>query len=153
MDEKVTSYYRRLLREDFPNSGELENPSAFVEAVGGRLIHCGNTGNYMQLYLRAEEGRIVRVAYLCSCEPAANVAVEILCDLAKGKTLDEADALTEEPFCRLLETRDGVFLEKAVGLLELLREATAKIRSRSGAGEREGGERNGNLSWDDPLNR
>ncbi len=44
MDEAVIQYYRRLLRDEFPNSGGLELPSVFVEAVGERLLHCGNTG-------------------------------------------------------------------------------------------------------------
>ena len=86
MDEAVIKYYRRLLRDEFPHSGALEPPCVFVEAVGGRLIHCGNTGNYMQLYLRIDDNRVANIQYLCSCEPVANVAVEVLCILAKGKT-------------------------------------------------------------------
>ena len=98
MDEAVIKYYRRLLKEEFPNSGALDHPSVFVEAVGEKLINCGNTGNYMQLYLQVADQRIADIKYLCACEPVANVAVEVLCTLVKGKTLDEAASLTEEPF-------------------------------------------------------
>ena len=55
MDEAVIKYYRRLLKEDFPNSGELDHLFIFVEAVGERLINCGNTGNYMQLFIQVAE--------------------------------------------------------------------------------------------------
>ena len=45
MEEAVIKYYRRLLKNDFENAGSFENASIFVEAVGERMIHCGNTGN------------------------------------------------------------------------------------------------------------
>jgi NifU-like protein involved in Fe-S cluster formation len=122
MDEAVLNFYRRLLKEDFPNAGELEHPSVFVEAVGERLINCGNTGNYMQLFFQVTEGRIVDIRYLCACEPVANVAVEILCTLVRGKTLEEATALTQEPFYQLLGCRDGELSKKVRGLLALLNE-------------------------------
>jgi NifU-like protein involved in Fe-S cluster formation len=127
MDEAVIAYYRRLLKEDFPNSGELDHPSVFVEAVGQKMIDCGNTGNYMQLYLKVIDQRIVDIKYLCSCEPVANVAVEILCTLVKGKTLDEAADLTEESFLQFLASRDDGFRKKVLGLLELLNEGIGRF--------------------------
>ena len=115
MDETVVKYYRRLLKEDFPHAGEIEDPSIFVEAIGERMIHCGNTGNYMQLYLQVADGRIADIKYLCSCEPVANVAVEVLCTLVKGKTLDEAAGLTEEPFYQFLGSRDEELQQEGPG--------------------------------------
>ena len=84
----------------------LKHPSIFVEAIGEKMINCGNTGNYMQLYLQVADRRIADIKYLCSCEPVANVAVEVLCTLVKGKTLDEAAGLTEEPFYQFLGCED-----------------------------------------------
>ena len=43
--------------------------SLFIEAVGEHLINCGNTGNYMQLYLQVAAHRISDIKYQCSCEP------------------------------------------------------------------------------------
>jgi NifU-like protein involved in Fe-S cluster formation len=128
MDQAVVRYYRRLLKEEFPNAGALDCPSVFVEAVGEKLIDCGNTGNYMELYLRVTDGRIVEARSRCSCEPVANVAVEVLCDLVKGKTLDEAAGLTEEPFYELLQSRDERLGRKVRGLLQLLHEGIAGDR-------------------------
>ena len=122
MDEAVITYYRRLLKEDFPNAGALETPFVFVEAVGQKLIDCGNTGNYMQLFFKVAEDRIADIKYLCSCEPAANVAVETLCSLVKGMSLDEAASLTEDYFYQNLGGCGEEFRKKMRGLLELLKE-------------------------------
>jgi NifU-like protein involved in Fe-S cluster formation len=127
MNEAVIKFYRRLLMEDFPNSGEVDHPSVFVEAIGQKMIDCGNTGNYMQLYLKVAERRIVDIKYLCSCEPVANVAVEILCTLVKGMTLDEAAGLTEEPFYQVLGSCDEELRKKVLGILELLNEGIISL--------------------------
>lgn len=154
MDQAIIQYYRRLLKEEFPNAGALDHPSVFVEAVGERLIDCGNTGNYMELYLRVLDGRIVDVKYRCACEPVANVAVEILCNLVKGRTLDEALGITEEPFYQLLGSRDERLGRKVRGLLQLLNEGIAGDRCPTGAeepSEKAGDEQGGKLSWDGKL--
>jgi NifU-like protein involved in Fe-S cluster formation len=67
----------------------MENPAVFIEPIGEKMVHCGNSGNYMELYLKIEDRKIAGITYQCSCEPAANVAVEVLCTLAKGKSLDD----------------------------------------------------------------
>ncbi len=150
MDEAVIKYYRRLLREEFPNAGALAQATVFVEAVGGRLIHCGNTGNYMQLYFKVDDDRITTIKYLCACEPVANVAVEILCNLVKGKTLDEAASLTEEPFYQFLGTRDEKLRVKVAGLIQLLNEGIAQYRNPHDAPSREPKNK---ISWDGNLSR
>jgi NifU-like protein involved in Fe-S cluster formation len=129
VDEAVIKYYRRLLKTDFENSGSIENASIFMEAIGERMIHCGNTGNYMQLYLNVGDHRIEDMKYLCSCEPTANVAVEILCTLAKGKNLDEAIGISEEAIYRVAGSSSEELKVKAQGLLELLRAGIAGYRA------------------------
>lgn len=153
MDEAVIKYYRRLLREDFPNAGALNEPSVFVEAVGEKLINCGNTGNYMQLYLQLDGRQITDITYLCACEPAANVAVEVLCGLVKGKTLDEAAEITDEVFKHTVGGGDEQFHKKVLGILQLLNEALASCRARAGLPEPAGqaNEPGPKLSWDAAL--
>jgi NifU-like protein involved in Fe-S cluster formation len=131
VEEAVIKYYRWLLKTDFANSGSLEDPSIFVEAVGEKMIHCGNTGNYMQLYLNVAGGTIHDIRYLCSCEPTANVAVEVLCTLAKGKTLNEAAALPEELFYQFLGCAGEELKTKVRGVLELLNEGIMDYRDRA----------------------
>lgn len=125
-------HYRRLLKEYFPNAGELDRPSIFVEAIGEEMINCG-PGNYMELYLQVADGRITDVKYLCVCEPAANVAVEVFCTLVKGKTLDEAAGLTEEPFYQVVGSRDQELGTKVRGLLKLLNEGIISYHSATHA--------------------
>jgi len=45
-----------------------------------------STGDFMQLYINVINNRIDDIKYMCQCDPTANVAVEILCALLKGKT-------------------------------------------------------------------
>jgi len=68
--------------------------------------------------------------YTCSRAPVTNVAVEILCDLVKGKTLDEAAGVTEQAFDRVLGSEDEDLREKARGLLELLKRGVSRYGSR-----------------------
>ena len=154
MDEAVIKNYRRLLKEDFPNSGALDQPSVFVEAVGEKLINCGNTGNYMQLFLQVADSRIVDIKYLCSCAPVANVAVEVLCILVKGKTLDETMSLTEESFYLFLGSRDEELCKKVRGLLELLNDGITNYLALTGAKglvAKDDDGQVGKLSWDETL--
>ena len=130
MDKAIIKCYRQLLRTEFPNSGPIESPSIFVEAIGERMIHCGNTGNYMQLYLNIVDNRIEDIRYLCSCEPTANVAVEVLCTLVKGKTLDEAAAVSEKTFYEFLGCSAEEYQVKTRGVLEMLNEGIAGHRKR-----------------------
>jgi NifU-like protein involved in Fe-S cluster formation len=154
MDQALIRHYRQLLREEFPNAGALDRPSIFVEAIGQKMIDCGNTGNYMELYLRVVDGRIADVKYRCVCEPVANVAVEALCNLVKGRTLAEASAITEEPFYQLLGSRDEQLGRKVRGLLQVLNEGIAGGRGPAGAEKasaKAGDGQGGTLSWDGKL--
>jgi NifU-like protein involved in Fe-S cluster formation len=129
VEEAVVKYYRQLLKTDFENSGSFENASIFIETVAERMIHCGNSGNYIHLYMMVDNNIIRDIKYTCSCEPTANVAVEILCTLIKGKTLDEADALSEQEFYNFLNCRSEDLQMKVRGLLEMLNEGIACYRS------------------------
>ena len=93
MDEAVIKFYRKLLRSGFEHSGSLENALIFLDSVGEKVLICGSTGDFMQLYINVVNDRIDNIRYMCVCDPTANVAVEILCTLMKGKTLDEAAVL------------------------------------------------------------
>lgn len=82
----------------------------------------------MQLYLQVSGRQITGARHLCICEPAANVAVEVLCTLLREKTLEEAAGLTEEPFYQVVGSRDRELGEKVVGLLALLNDGIARYQ-------------------------
>jgi nitrogen fixation protein NifU and related proteins len=130
VDQAIIKYYRQLLRTDFEHAGGMENPTVFIEAIGEKMVHCGNSGNYMELYLKIEDQKITDITYQCSCEPAANVAVEVLCLLAKDKSLDEALNISEEDFYQLIGSNAEELRLKVSGLLEMLREAIARYKSQ-----------------------
>ena len=133
MDEAVIKYYRKLLRTRFEYSGTLENPSIFLDSVGEKVLICGSTGDFMQLYINVINNRIDDIKYMCQCDPTANVAVEILCALLKGKTLDDAATLKEEAFSQFLGSNGEDFGKKARGLLELLNKGIIRYKIHTGA--------------------
>ncbi|MBN1191475.1 MAG: iron-sulfur cluster assembly scaffold protein [Dehalococcoidales bacterium] len=121
MDEAVTKFYRRLLRSDYANVGSLDHPSIFLDSIGEKIQICSQaSNNYINLYIDIKNGTVENAMYLCTCDPAANVAVEILCNLIKGKNLEEVQAISENDFYRVLGCPSDELGKKARGLLELL---------------------------------
>jgi len=130
VDEAVIKHYRRLLRTGFENAGSFDNPSVFLEAVGDGRV-CGHAGDYMHIFINVLNDRIDDMKYLCTCDPAANVAVEMLCTLAKGKRLDEARAITEDSLLQRVGSTSGELRNKTRALLELFNNGlTHKLRER-----------------------
>ena len=131
MDELVNKYYRLLLRNDFENAGSLENPSIFLDTVGEQLRICtGDVHNYLHVYIMVNAGFIEDIKYLCLCDPAANVVVELLCTLVKSKTIEEARGLTEGSFMLLLNSHNEDFLKKADIIIELLNKGIDRYLSQ-----------------------
>jgi NifU-like protein involved in Fe-S cluster formation len=121
MDQVVAQYYRQLCRTGFNHTGEIENPDIFLDTVGEKIRICSHVSHaYVHIYIKVHEGTIDDIKYLCTCDPTANVVIEILCILIKGKTVMKAEALTEESFTQVLETNDDEFLKKSRGIIELL---------------------------------
>jgi NifU-like protein involved in Fe-S cluster formation len=132
MDEIVIKYYRQMLRKGFEHAGTLENPSIFLDSVGEKLRICAMTvNNYLHLYINIRDGVLEDIKYLCLCDPTANVVAELLCTLAKGKTIEEARALTEESFARALGSRGKDFLERAGRIIELLNRGLARYEGKT----------------------
>jgi len=127
MDESVIKYYRKLLRTGFQNTGSFDAPSVFLESVGDGRV-CGHAGDYMHIYINVINGKIDGIKYLCTCDPTANVAVEVLCNLAKGKSIDEVQAITEDSLLQTVGSRGEDLRNKARGLLELLNQGLREFQ-------------------------
>jgi NifU-like protein involved in Fe-S cluster formation len=130
VDEVVLKYYRRLLKTGFENAGKFDTPSIFLESVGDGRV-CGHAGDYMHIFINIIDRRIDDMKYLCTCDPTANVAVEILCILMKGKRLDEVQGITEDTLLQTLGTTGQDFRNKAKGLLELLNRGLTQYQIRN----------------------
>ena len=74
MDDIIIKRYRGLLKTGFEHAGSFENASIFLDSVGERLVLCGSTGNFMQLYVNVVNNTIDDIKYTCCCDPTANVA-------------------------------------------------------------------------------
>jgi NifU-like protein involved in Fe-S cluster formation len=121
MDRVVIAYYRRLLREGFKHAGKLDKPDVFVDSIGEKIQVCGSLGRaYMHIYVNLEGSTIREIRYLCTCDPTANVVIEILCSLVEGKTMDDAEALTEDDFVAALGGGEAEFRKRARDTIELL---------------------------------
>ena len=122
MDQKVIKYYRQLLKEGFASAGSLENPSIVLDTVAEKIRICGHAGeNHLYVYISiADDETLSDCKYLCNCDPTANVVVEILCTLIKGRTLNEVEKLGVDDFVRVLDSSGDEFLEKSKGIVELL---------------------------------
>ncbi|NLX90979.1 MAG: iron-sulfur cluster assembly scaffold protein [Firmicutes bacterium] len=121
MHQAITAYYQKLLKTGFEHTGKIENASIFLETFGEVSPVCGNTDDFLYLYIQVEGNLITDIKYQCICDPATNVSIEILCTLVKGKTLDEAAFIKEEAFSQFLGCEDEMLQEKARLLLELLK--------------------------------
>jgi NifU-like protein involved in Fe-S cluster formation len=121
MDEVVTKIYRRLLQTGFEYSGSIDHPSIFLDTKLEGLSICGQAGrDYMNIYINVNHGVIEDIKYLCFCDPTANVVVETLCRLVKGRTIEEAKALAKEEFFRVIGSEDESLSKKVLGIIELL---------------------------------
>jgi NifU-like protein involved in Fe-S cluster formation len=131
MDEAVIQYYRRLLKTGFEHAGSLENSSIFLDTVRQNIPICGQASDYLQIFIQVNDGVIDDIRYLCSCDPTTNVAVEILCHLVKGRTLDFTDALTEDQFFQALGGKSEDLSKKIKGLLELLHQGLNRYQTNT----------------------
>jgi NifU-like protein involved in Fe-S cluster formation len=131
MDELVVKFYRRLCREGFKYTGELKNPSIFLDTVGEKIRICSHVSHaYIHIYINIRDGIVDDVKYLCTCDPTANVVVELLCSLIKGKTIKQAEAITEKDFSRALGSTGEEFIKKARGIIELLHRGLTRYKAK-----------------------
>jgi hypothetical protein len=131
VDEQVIKYYRKLLRYGFEYAGSIEYPSIYLDSVGERIRVCGhNDQNYLHLYIDISEDRVKEIKYLCTCDPTANVVFEVLCYLAKNKTLKALENINEASFSNVVGSQGEDFLKKAKGILELLNRGIQRYKSQ-----------------------
>jgi len=83
----------------------------------------------MHIYINVRNNIIDDIKYLCTCDPTANVVVEILCSLVKGKTLEETEAMTEESFSQAMGSTGDEFLKKVRGIIELLHRGITRYKN------------------------
>lgn len=132
MDRQVIQHYRRLLKEGFKYAGSIDNPSILLDTVGEEIRICGHVAhNFMYVYLAIVDETITDIKYKCTCDPAANVVVETMCTLLHGCSLVNAAQIGVDDFICEVGSTGEEFLEKAQGMVELLRRGLQRYHSRS----------------------
>ncbi len=130
MDDVLAQRYRNLVETGFKNAGKIENASMLIDSKAEGVSICGNAGtDYMNIYIKISGDRLEDVRYLCSCDPAANVVVETLCDLARGLTIKEAKTLTKEQFYQAIGSDKGSLPRKVWGAIELVKRVIARYEA------------------------
>ena len=121
MDEPVRLMYRKLLQTGFEYAGSIEDPSIFLDSLeeGIRICDAAST-SYMNIYITINGNTVEDIRYLCSCDPTANVVIEVLCPLVKGKTLSQVKTLHETDFYHFIGSQGEMLQKRVKGTLELL---------------------------------
>jgi NifU-like protein involved in Fe-S cluster formation len=121
MDEPVRLMYRKLLQTGFEYAGSIENPSIFLDSLeeGIRICDAAST-SYMNIYINIDDNIVEDIRYLCSCDPTANVVIEILCHLVKEKTISQVKALNEKDFYDFIGSQGEMLQKRVKRTLELL---------------------------------
>jgi NifU-like protein involved in Fe-S cluster formation len=132
MDEVVAERYRELLESGFKYAGSFDNPTMFIDTKAEGIHICGKgESDYINIYLKVNNGVIDDIKYLCSCDPTANVVIEILCQLTKGKTLVAAKALKKEQFYEAIGSDRGTVRKKVWGSIELLNRVFTRFEAKA----------------------
>ena len=91
--------YSEKVMEHFKNPhnlGEIKDPDG-IGKVGNLM--CGDT---LQFYIKVKDNKIIDISYKTFGCVAAMTASEALCILAKGKTIEEAEKITDKDIINYL---------------------------------------------------
>lgn len=98
------------------NLGVIQNPDAQAESTA-----CRGKRDHLFLYLRIEGSKIVDIRYECAqCDPTMYVTGDILCDLVRGLSIDDAMRVTEKDFEEELGEESQELLDHASSALMVL---------------------------------
>lgn len=112
--------YTKKVLEHFRNpkhAGEIKDPDAYGK-VGN--ISCGDI---MELFLKIEEGRITDVKFKTYGCAAAIASTDILCEMIKGKTVEEAKKIGKEDILQELGELPPIKVHCSVLATEALEKA------------------------------
>ena len=90
--EKVMQHFK-----DPKNAGEIKNADGIGEVGNPRC------GDLMHVYIKVKGNKITDIKFKTFGCVAAIATSDVLCDIAKGKTLEEAEKLTRDDVADALE--------------------------------------------------
>lgn len=117
--EEVFKHFR-----DPKFAGELKDADAVGEDGNMRC------GDVMKIYLKIENNVIKDIRFKTYGCIAAIAASDALCELAKGKTLEEAEKLTYDDIIKKLEELPSIKVHCSVLGISALKDAVKNYRSK-----------------------
>ncbi|MEW6442303.1 MAG: iron-sulfur cluster assembly scaffold protein [bacterium] len=120
-------YSKRLIEEfrNPSNVGEMEAPDGFATHSSDEC------GDYLELYLRVEDGRIRDAKFKTFGCAAAIASSSMLTRMAIGKTLDEALQITEKDVIQALEGMPEAKVHCSLLAVEALKKAVEDYRNKN----------------------
>jgi len=118
--DKAAEYYLNKV-----NVGELSEPDAYA-------IYTGPCGDTMEFFLKAEDGKIKDASFQAIGCAGAFSSGSALCDMIRGKTLEDAEKIEEE---EIIEYLGGIPLQKvhcACLAKRTLRKAIGQYKDKQG---------------------
>ena len=115
--------YSKELMKHFKNPKfvkDIKNPDAIGE-VGN--IRCGDI---MHLEIKVKSGKIADIGFQTFGCPAALASSDVVCELAKGKTLEEAKKLGKEDIIKKLGGMPPIKVHCSVLGIDALKKAIKK---------------------------
>ena len=117
--EKVLEHFK-----DPQNVGAIENPDGYAE-VGS--VECGDT---MELYIKVKDNRITDIKYKTYGCAAAIASSSIATQMALGKTIEEAEAMTKSEIVEELGGLPERKIHCSLMVEDALKAAIADYKSR-----------------------
>lgn len=125
----MTSQYTKQLLKHFQNPKfvkNLKNPDGVGE-VGN--VSCGDI---MHLEIKVGEGKISDIGFKTFGCAAAVASSDVVCEIAKGKTIEEAKKITKEDIVKRLGGMPPIKVHCSVLGIEALKKAIEDYEGKDG---------------------
>ena len=119
-------YNKKILKrfQNPKNAGELKTPDAVGE-VGN--IKCGDI---MRVYIKVKDNKIKDIKFLTYGCVAAIASTDFLCEIVKGKTLDQALKVTSKDVVKKMGNVPAVKLHCSVLAQNALKKAIEEYKKK-----------------------
>ena len=126
MKNKFGQYNKQVMKHFLKPkfSGKMKNP----DAIG--IIRNDYCGDIMKIYLKVEEGKIKDIKFQTMGCGAAIASSDVLCELAKGKTLKEAKKIDNKKIIKKLRGLPSIKLHCSVLGEKTLHKAIEKYEKK-----------------------
>ena len=126
MKNKFEQYNKQVMKHFLKPkfSGKMKNP----DAVG--IIRNDYCGDIMKIYLKVEKGKIKDIKFQTMGCGAAIASSDVLCELAKGKTLKQAKKIDKKQIIKKLKGLPSIKLHCSVLGEKTLHKAIEKYEQK-----------------------